>query len=78
MNATIKDNIPYCSKCQTPLGKMTGEFGLSEYEGEVYYRFERYCDCCRNKLTYYALIHIDKDTERFSFSNVKEVNNSCK
>lgn len=72
MNAIIKDNIPYCSKCEIPLSKMTGEFGLSEYENKKYYRFERYCDNCRGRYTYYADITID-NTTRYSFNNVKEV-----
>lgn len=74
MNAIIKDNIPYCPKCDNEvLGNLTGEYNLVEHEGKHFVKFQRFCNgSCHGKYDYYVDITMS-DNKRHSFSNVKEV-----
>lgn len=41
--ANIKDNIPYCSVCGSPLKSATTDYKLVEYEGKKYTEFVKRC-----------------------------------
>lgn len=74
MNAIIKDNKPYCPKCDMELGRLTGEYSLVEHQGEKYVKFQRFCNGkCMKKYTYCVDITME-DNLRYNFENVKEVN----
>ena len=75
MRAIIKDNIPYCGECSSPLGN-TEDYKLVEYQGEDYVEFTRYCTkkYCTTKSSYLLTLDMDGET-RTSFveSEIKEI-----
>ena len=43
MKAKIKDNIPFCRVCGSPLKSATTDYKLVEYEGKNYTEFVKRC-----------------------------------
>lgn len=75
INATVKNNLPYCGECGTLLDGGTIDYKEIIHGGETYVSFLKFCsnpDChCKN--LYYAQIGMNK-TKRYSFTeDIKEV-----
>lgn len=68
MKAKIKENIPYCSKCNLPLtGRIKDYNVVVTKDNKRYVQFKRYCACGAIN-TYEALITLDY-TERYTLSD---------
>ena len=75
INATVKNNLPYCGECGTLLDGGTIDYKEIIHGGETYVSFLKFCsnpDChCKN--LYYAQIGMNK-TKRYSFTeDIKEI-----
>lgn len=70
--AKIKDNKPYCPKCECELGQLTKNYCSIIHDNKNYTQFERRCDKCGKKFIYQTDITF-AETIRYSFEEVTEV-----
>jgi hypothetical protein len=68
----LKDNIPYCPKCEQSDYQLTSDYKLVEIEGNKYVEFVARCltDNCNEKFYFQSDIGINN---HFNFDRSKEI-----
>lgn len=79
INATIKDNIPYCTKCGEKLYGRTMDYGTIIHNGQKYTQFKVRCNKCDTDNQYCSDVRI-AGTRRYVFdkSEMKKVTDEIK
>ena len=79
INATIKDNIPYCTKCGEKLYGRTMDYGTIIHNKESYTQFIVRCKNCEVDNQYCSDVRVS-GTKRYVFnkSEMKKVNEKTK
>ena len=59
-NAIIKDNIPYCTKCNNKINGGIVEYNLVESNGEKFLAYDSKCGHCKEVHRYYTDMQFEK------------------